>query len=201
VFALSVLALAPGAALAQEDATAASGTDVHLLIPFGPEGLHPDLTEAARVTGACSEEALASPGRPDAWECLGEDDQIYDPCFENPYRDVNAPAELACFDSPFSSDVVVVETEEPLARVMELASDSAIDPRDIPWALELTNAERCVLQFDIDVILAGEAVHYACSEGGLVLGEVNRGRQVWTVTYLANGALETTLAGVAAAWY
>ncbi len=198
---LALSALPPGAALAQEDEIAASATDVRLLIPFGPEGLHPDLTEAARVTGVCSEESLASPGRPDAWECLGEDDQIYDPCFENPYRAMNDPAELACFGSPFSSDVVVIAMEEPLAREKDLAAESAVDPRELPWALELANGERCVLQFDIDVILAGEAVYYNCAEGGLILGEVGRERPIWIVTYLADGALETTLVGIAAAWY
>src|SRR5215208_5990001 len=58
-------------------------TDVRYVLPFGPD-------------------------RPDAWDCTGAEGQIYDPCFENPFIAPDEPGQVACFDSPFTTDVVVL---------------------------------------------------------------------------------------------
>ena len=206
-------AMAPIAAVAQEStpeaqsdpseeaqAAAAARTDARVVLPFGPDGLNSGLAATATVSGVCGFSSLMSTGRPDAWECLGDDDQFYDPCFENPYAAPDAPGELACFVSPFSTDVVLLTVTEPLERDKELGSDSAVHPWDVPWALELANGDRCTVLADIELVLAGEAVHFACADGGSILGEVDRTWPLWTVHYLAAGAVETTVTTVSVAW-
>ena len=83
-----VAALSPAVTRGQEATPApadAARIGLHYVLPFGPEGLNPDLTVAAEVTGTCAVESLLLGQRPDAWDCTAADDQVYDPCFENPY--------------------------------------------------------------------------------------------------------------------
>jgi hypothetical protein len=165
--------------------------------------LNTGLTVTANVSGVCGSESLASPGRPDAWDCLGEDTQVYDPCFENPFAPASsddAPGEVACMTSPFIDEVVLLALDAPLDRDKEIAPGPEAESWNLPWGLELAGGERCVLRSNIDVVLAGEAVHYDCANGGVILGDVDREQPVWTVMYLADGAMESTLADVAVAW-
>jgi hypothetical protein len=214
-------------AVAQEatpDAGAETGFDVvstntavHTVLPYGPDGLNSELNVTASVSGSCQTESLASPGRPDGWNCVGDDNQIYDPCFENAYAAEDAPVELACFATPFTNDVVLLTVDQPLTRTKEssheghvgdAANGEAQESDDIganywglPWALEFANGDRCVLKTRIDVVLAGESVHYDCADGGTILGHVNRDDPTWAVVYLENGAVATSMVNVTAAWY
>ena len=204
-----------GTAAAPDDASAK--TAVHTVLPYDADGLNPDLNVTSNLDGACQIESLASPGRPDAWNCVGDDDQIYDPCFENAFASQDDPVELACFTSPFSNDVVLLSLDQPLTREKEAPHAShdgtlpMVKPRKVtisvritgafPGRLELANGDRCVLGTQIDVVLAGEPVHYDCADGGTILGHVNRDQPLWTVVYLDDGALATTMVDVTAAWY
>ena len=190
-------------------------TAVHTVLPYGPDGLNPELNVTSSVNGSCQAESLASPGRPDGWNCVGDDDQIYDPCFENAYAAEDAPVELACFASPFTDDVVLLTVDQPLTRTKEPSheghdGDAAYGEESddiganywgLPWALELANGDRCVLKTRIDVVLAGEPVHYDCADGGTILGDVNRDQPIWSIVYLENGAGATTMVDVRAVWY
>jgi hypothetical protein len=207
----------PEAGAATGVAVVSARTAVHTVLPYGPDGLNPDLNVTSSINGACQTESLASPGRPDGWSCIGDDDQLYDPCFENAYAAEDAPVELACFASPFASDVVLLTLDHPLARTKESSHEGhdgdaaygeAQESDDIganywglPWALELANGDRCTLQTKIDVILAGEPVHYDCADGGTILGHVNRDQPIWSVVYLEKGAVMTSIVDVTAAWY
>ena len=203
-----------------------SRTDVRYFLPYGADGLNPGLTVTANASGVCGFESLATPGRHDAWDCIGADNQVYDPCFENPFAALDEPGELACVASPFATDVVLFRLTEPLVRQKEGGPDDAggaapppddaldqppadqaegtadgiVDPLDLPWALELANGERCSLLTGASAVLAGQRVHYECDGGGSVIGEIDRGQQVWMVSYLADGAIATTLIDVAVAW-
>jgi hypothetical protein len=207
----------PEAGTASTSTYGSARTAVHTMLPYGPDGLHPDLNVTANVDGSCQTESLASPGRPDAWNCLGDDNQIYDPCFENAYAAPDDTIELACLASPFTNDVVLMTLDQPLMRVKEQShaardagavygedqgrDDGAASYWGLPWALELANGDQCVLGSRVDVVLAGEPVHYDCAGGGAILGHVNRDHPLWTVVYLEDGALATTMVDVTAAWY
>jgi hypothetical protein len=185
-------------------------TDTRHFLPYGPDGLNPELTVVAETSGVCAHESLATPGRPDAWDCLGAtDNTIYDPCFASPFVDPDDGAELACATGPFADEVVLFRVTEPLPRAKEGQADGIApvgvgdranaDPWQLPWALELANGERCTLLTGATPVLAGLRVNYGC-DGGSILGEVDRSQPLWTASYLADGAVSTTLVDVVVAW-
>jgi hypothetical protein len=200
-------------AVAAQEATPAAGsvtrTDVRYVLPFTADGLNPGLTATTTEEGVCAFDSSAALDRPDAWDCTGAEGQIYDPCFENPFILPDEPGQVACFDSPFSTDVVVLTLTEPLVREKEApdtgtsmaqAAGVAIDPWDLPWAVELANGDQCTLLGGTLTVQAGQTVHYGCTNGGSILGEVNHVRPLWTVSYLAEGDVASRLVDVVAAW-
>jgi hypothetical protein len=196
-----------------QEATPAAGTaartDVRYLLPFTPDGLNPGLTATSTEEGVCGFSSSAALDRPDAWDCIGADDQIYDPCFENPFLPPDEPGEVACLESPFSTDVVVLTLTEPLVREKESpdagmsmaqAAGATIEPWDLPWALELANGDQCTLLGGTLTVMAGQTVHYGCADGGAILGETDHRQPVWQVNYLAEGEVASQLVDVVAAW-
>ena len=224
--ALLALALAGPVLVSAQEATPEAGagatevtrTDVRYLLPFGPDGLNPALTEAATVEGVCGFASIVALDRPDAWDCLSADNEIFDPCFEPFMQDPEELGQLACVESPFSTEVTLLTLTEPLVREKEAPdpgtdpslgmgqdatgqeADSAIAPWDLPWALELANGDRCTLLHGTLSVLAGQIVHYGCTEGGMVLGETDRSQPLWTVSYLAEGEVASRLVAVTVAW-
>ena len=209
---VSLLALGPIAVIGQEstpaaqpDSTAGNQTRTipAYVFPYDSGGLNAELTVTANVSGVCGSDSLMATGRPDAWDCLGEDNQVYDPCFENPFApqgDADSPGEVACMTSPFTGEVVLLTLTEPLDRDKEPPSDNEAETWNLPWGLELAGGEQCLLLSNIEVVLAGEAIHYECMDGGTILGVVDRSQPLWTVICLADGEMVTTLADVAVAW-
>ena len=192
-----------------EAAPSLARTDQRYFLPFTRDGLNPGLSVTGNERGVCGFTSSAALARPDAWDCIGDTNQIHDPCFENPFAERDDPGELACITSPFTTEVVLFTLSDPLVREKEAAdvagngSNTAMDLTDpwvLPWALELSNGERCTLLPGTVDVIAGLPVHYGCSNGGLILGEPERGRPVWTVSYLADKDVATTLVDVAVAW-
>ena len=216
VLAVLVSALVGPGVAAQEatpttpvDAGEAGRTDTRFVLPYTPDGLNPGLTVTATEEGICGFSSIVALDRPDAWDCIGASNQIYDPCFENPFLAPDEPGEVACLTSPFATDVVVLTLTQPLVREKEApdagmsmaqAAGVAIEPWDLPWALELANGDRCELLHGTLTMMAGQVAHYSCADGGIVLGETDRSQPVWTVTYLAAGEVASTLVEVTAAW-
>jgi hypothetical protein len=184
-------------------------TDQRYFLPFTRDGLNPGLSVTGNERGVCGFTSSAALARPDAWDCIGDSNEIYDPCFENPFLPPDEPGELACITSPFTTEVVLFTLNDPLVRDKEAGAldgngpNTAMDLTDpwvLPWALELTNGERCTLLPGTVDVVAGLPVHYGCGNGGIVLGEPDRGQPVWAVSYLAEGDVATTQVDVAAAW-
>ena len=198
----------PMAALGQEATPEPGGatlarTDIHYVIPFGPDGLNAGLTVRETLTGTCTSDSIAVSDRADAFECLGDGDQIYDPCFENPFAPSDEPGDVACVPDPFGTEVVLLTVDDPLPREKEAPPGQGQDPFapwDLPWALELANGDRCTLLGGTLYQLAGQVVYYSCEQNGAVLGVVDHGQPVWTVNYLADGDVVSSLVEVTAAW-
>ncbi len=193
----------PVASAGEASMAAAERTDTRYFLPYDRDGLKAGLTVVADERGICGFASVASPARPDAWDCVGVTaNSIYDPCFENPY----AAGEMACVASPFAGEVVRFSLTAPLEREKEGAvgagevSSGPADPWAMPWALELANGERCQRLPAIDVVQAGQPVHYGCEGGGEIVGEADRSEPRWTVAYLEAGAVGTTLVDVVVAW-
>jgi hypothetical protein len=219
--ALLTLTLAGPVMVSAQDATPEAGTggsdvertEIRYLLPFGPDGLSAGLTASATVEGVCGFSSSAVLDRPDAWDCISAESEIFDPCFEPLMMDPEELGQLACVDAPFSTEVTLLTLTEPLVRQKEAAdpgadpslgmgqeADDAIAPWDLPWALELANGDRCSLLHGTLTVLAGQTVHYGCVDGGMVLGEMDRSQPVWTVSYLAEGEFASRLVDVAVAW-
>jgi hypothetical protein len=207
------VAVGQAAPATAQDATPAAGsparTDIRYVLPFTPDGLNPGLTATTTEEGICGFPSSAALERPDAWDCTGAEGQIYDPCFENPFITPDEPGEVACLESPFSTDVVVLTLTAPLVREKEApdtgpslaqAAGVSIDPWDLPWALELANGDQCTLLGGTLTVMAGQTAHYGCADGGTILGEVQHQDAVWTVNYLAAGDAASTLVEVVTAW-
>jgi hypothetical protein len=218
IMVVGLVTFGPTARVRAQDATptasTASGqsarTDLRYVLPFSPDGLNPGLHATMTADGICAFPSSAALDRPDAWDCTGDDGQIYDPCFENPVIAPDDPGQVACLASPFTTDVVVLNLTEQLVRQKEVpdpaveatqeAAGVALDPWDLPWALELANGDRCTLLGGTLTVMAGQTAHYGCEEGGVVFGEVNHVRPVWTANYLAKGDFASQLVDVVAAW-
>jgi hypothetical protein len=219
--ALLALALVGPVMVAAQDATPAAGpsatdvdrTDVRYLLPFGPDGLNPGLTVSATVDGVCGFSSIVALDRPDAWDCISTDNEIFDPCFEPFMQDPEELGQLACVEAPFATEVTLLNLTDPLVREKEAAdpgADPSLDmaqsaedtlaPWDLPWALELANGDRCTLLHGTLSVMAGQTVHYGCVEGGMVLGQTDRSQPLWTVSYLADGEVASRLVAVTVAW-
>jgi hypothetical protein len=219
--ALLALALAGPVMVAAQDATPEAGpgatevarTDVRQLLPFGPDGLNPGLTVSATVDGVCGFSSIVALDRPDAWDCISTDNEIFDPCFEPFMQDPEELGQLACVEAPFATEVTLLTLTEPLVREKEAPdsggdptaamgqeADDVLAPWDLPWALELANGDQCTLLGGTLTLLAGQVVHYGCADGGMVLGEVDHSQPVWQVNYLAEGEVASNLVEVVAAW-
>ena len=201
----ALVGLAPLAATGQEatpePGAAQARTDARYIIPYGPDGLNPALTVTDTLAGSCMGGSIATPDRPDAFDCLGDGSQVYDPCFENPFAPIDEPGEVACVLDPFGTEVVVLTVDQPLPREKEAPpGPDDLQPWDLPWALELANGDRCTLFHGTLYVLAGQTVHYGCEQNGAVLGLVDHGQPVWTVNYLADGDTASSLVDVTAAW-
>ena len=208
--ALLALAVAAPAIVAAQDTTPAGDvarTDIRYFLPFTPDGLNPGLTASENENAVCGFSSAAVLDRPDAWDCIGDNNQIYDPCFENPFTLPDELGEMACAASPFTTDVTLLTLTEPLVREKEqdagMVPDTSVDSIaawDLPWALELANGDQCTLLHGTLTVMAGQTVHYGCVNGGMVLGETDRGLPVWTVSYLAEGEFASNLVEVTVAW-
>ena len=56
---------------------------------------------------------------------------VLDPCFENPFLAPDELGQLACFDTPFSTDVGLLTLTAPLSREKEGAADAGMGDAQI----------------------------------------------------------------------
>ncbi len=205
---VTLVTVGPMAALGQEATPEPGGaalarTDTRFVIPYGPDGLNAGLTVRETLTGTCSGDSIAVSDRADAFQCLGEGSQVYDPCFENPFAPIDEPGDVACVSDPLGTEVVVLAVTDPLPREKDVPPGPGQDPFapwDLPWAMELANGDRCTLLGGTLYQLDGQTVYYSCEQNGAVLGVVDHDQPVWMVNYLADGEVVSNLVAVTAAW-
>src|SRR5215217_4167450 len=111
-----------------EVATGLARTDQRYFLPFTRDGLNPGLSVTGNERGVCGFTSAAALARPDAWDCIGDTNQIHDPCFENPFALDDDPGELACITSPFTTEVILFTLKDPLVRDKEVAAVNGTGP-------------------------------------------------------------------------
>ena len=174
-------------------------TDVRFFLPINQGGLNVGLAAVAEERGSCHSGSLADAGRPDAWRCSAGN-AILDPCFASPFALPDDPGQLACAESPFTGDVVLLTPTEPLP-VQDANQPFADYPDQLPWALELANGEQCTLLTGATVGIATLRLNYGCAGQGSVIGNPDRSADLWLVSYLPQDGIATGLVEVATAWY
>jgi hypothetical protein len=107
--------------------------------------------------------------RVDAWRCMA-DNSIYDPCFSIPG---NGQA-VICAASPLGDS-----TGFKLNLTGALPASGTVSPVKSAWAFELADGTTCTFVGGATAAFEGKRVNYSCSDGWVILGELQEG-QVWT---------------------
>jgi hypothetical protein len=154
-------------------ALATASTAVEIFNPWAARALGRGFTVSGRAAGSCWTHSLSS-DRPDAWRCLQGND-IHDPCFAQS----RAPAVVACAESPFSKNVVLIQLKKPLSDG-ESATAKLLQPKGEPWGLRLTSGDRCVFVTGATDAVAGERLNYACGKTEWIIGAPDRSTGIWT---------------------
>ena len=133
------------------------------VIVFHPEGM-----PTQERAGSCwsASDVL---NRVDAWRCMA-DNSIYDPCFSIPG---NSQA-VICDTSPLSD-----RTGFNLNLTESLPARGTVSPVKSAWAFELAGGTNCIFIGGATAAFEGKRVNYNCSDGWVILGELQEG-QVWT---------------------
>ena len=103
--------------------------------PFTATGIDPSLHVASQVTGTCIRYGGGAAGR-FSYRCFASPGAgIYDPCFAGP---ASTSEPLVCPTSPTSNEVVEL-------NVTSVTSDEPPSPSKIPWAMQLSGGQVCLL--------------------------------------------------------
>jgi eukaryotic-like serine/threonine-protein kinase len=168
-------------------------TQVQLILPFTAPGSL-GLRITARVTGRCFAASVADSGRPDAWRCMSGN-RIYDPCFEGLEQRTTV---VACLESPWAATAVVLT---PTGGVPRQVANKGYPLASPPWSLLLGNGASCGLLPGTTFGFAGMRINYGCTDGGYLIGDIDRSQPQWRVFYLARKATAAMLVGVITAYY
>jgi len=112
----------------------AVGTQQITYQPFTTTGIDPDLVVTSQVAGTCIRYSRGADMRY-YFRCFGTTHGVYDPCFAGPQ---GTRALLVCPTSPTSDDVVGF-------TVTSVTSDEPPTPSTIPWAMQLSSGQVCLL--------------------------------------------------------
>ena len=129
---------------------------------------HPEGVPTQERTGSCWSTSNVL-NRVDAWRCIA-DNSIYDPCFSIPG---NSQA-VICDTSPLSDS-----TGFKLNLTESLPARGTVSPVKSAWAFELADDTNCIFVGGATTAFEGKRVNYSCSDGWVILGELQEG-QVWT---------------------
>jgi hypothetical protein len=152
---------------------AAQGTRATIYRPYRANGT--SILQTSTHSGRCwtgSSTAMRS----DAWRCM-TGNEIADPCFSaNP----NASS-VVCPQGPWTSAGLRIRLTKPLPR--KFANRGGPSLRNQPWALELGDGSRCLLDSGASSVIESERLNYFCgaaSPEGL-WGLPNRHSEPWTI--------------------
>jgi hypothetical protein len=111
-----------------------NGTDEITYEPFTSTGIEPTLHVTSHVTGTCISYSRGPAAR-SLFRCFSSTSEILDPCFAGP-QSTTAP--LVCPTVPTSNDVVEF-------TVTAVTTDEPATPTAVPWAIQLSNGQVCLL--------------------------------------------------------
>ncbi len=141
--------------------------------------LRPGFTVVARTSGSCWTGSLSS-ARPDAWRCTA-DDEIRDPCFA-------AALDARIVYCPKRSDprsLLAIALTKPL--LLPYGNHGAASTSGTPTSLRLAGGVRCTFVTGAVGVVGGLRINYGCSDGRMLLGEVDRSSSRWRIYAMPRG--------------
>jgi len=133
---------------------------------------------AATRSGSCFTSSLAADGS-DAWRCTAGN-EILDPCFRPPHGD----GPLACLADPWGP-VTKLRLTRPLPKATPIDTD-----RPMPWAVETSGGLRCTKLTGATDVVRGQRVNYGCTDGSVLVGDVDDSSDLWTIMRSPSGQPE-----------
>jgi len=130
---------------------------------------------AGTRSGSCFASSLAVDGS-DAWRCISGN-EILDPCFQPPKGD----GPLACLSDPWGA-----VTKLRLTRRLPKATP-ARPTTPMPWAVETSSGLRCTKLTGASDVIHGQRVNYGCTDGSVLVGDVDDSSKQWTIMRSPSG--------------
>jgi hypothetical protein len=128
----------------------------------------PDERRSGACTGGSNVLTIAN-----AWRCT-VDNEVYDPCLLG-----EDGATVVCGSAPVvNATGFQLELTRPLPEVEVAAMAKMASP---PWQLRLDDGTSCTLLRGMALELNGQAVTHVCSDSQVLLGEIDRSGEPWTV--------------------
>jgi hypothetical protein len=177
----------------QAVSTTTPGTNVVNYQPWTATGLASGISESHSVVGNCWTTSIAVP-RNDAYRCMNDNSEIYDPCFAS-----TSPSEgaVAC-PFPGPSAVTLIRLNQPLPPSNSTQSGTG-DNSALPWLLVLVDGQQCNTITGTTELINGMPSSYSCPNG-LLYGNPNRNTSEWTIYYQPNGSQTLTSVSVKSAY-
>jgi hypothetical protein len=152
----------------------AGSTQIHLYQPVTEQGLAPGVRIQEAQDGYCWLGSVVDQYRSDAWRCAHRD-TILDPCFSEPF----GFKAVLCAHDPWSALLVRLTG----VRLPRDKQNQGEPPGPLPWAVELGDGERCVMQSGATSVTADRRWNYLCDTGAWLLGEMEISSQGWRAYY------------------
>lgn len=165
-------------------------TKILVFDPFTEKcGLKSEFVVITRAQGGnCNIQADANKGRSNSYRCTVSTLTL-DPCFSD-------HKVIACFVSPWNKRVVVIEPSQPLQK-----KPQTINPKQMPWAIELSDGHRCNFLAGEDNNIRDLRVNYACSKDLYVLGDLDQTKSLWYAKLYNSKTDSFTQSAILNAWY
>jgi hypothetical protein len=170
-----VLVCATSASSADPSNLGARQTTIHLYAPFNGAGIAAGVKVTSLGRGYCWENSLAD-GRQDAFRCfIGNG--IYDPCFANTIIPSNF---VLCPGGRPDAGV----TKLILTKKLPRAYPNAKPTHHPPWVVRTSTGKWCGIITGATGDVSGLSIRYACTGGGILLGNpTRRTASAWTIFY------------------
>lgn len=166
--------------------TTVTSTSVVVYEPFISNGVASGIEVASTVRGYCWTDSLAV-ARQDAYRCLSGND-IYDPCFSNPY----GLRQVAC---PLGDPDKIV-----LITVTKALPTNSFQAATTPWLFELANGEICGAVTGATFVVDGLRANGECGKSGWWFGNIDQRSRTWSVLVQAPKSSELVRTSIIRAW-
>lgn len=151
---------------------AAQDTVLKLYRPFGDVVDQTPATVKKILPGECIEPSSLVV-REDAWRCMAANN-VLDPCF---VKTIAKNTTVICPPSPWIGDSIQIQVTAMPDHNPQQSLDMS---RHFPWAVELTNGDRCQA-IEPKETIDSMPIRYRCNNHKVLIGNLQRCKPVWSM--------------------